>query len=140
MVEIISGGKGKGKTRHLIDKAHEALKVADGNIIYVDKNSKHMYELDNKIRLIDTGEFPLESSDEFLGFLSGMMSQNSDIEEIYLDSFLDIGFIDTADGLVRSVEKLDAISDKFNVKFVLSVAKDKDELPDDLQTRVIVAL
>ena len=140
MVEIISGEKGKGKTKHLIEKANGALKNVTGNVVYVDKSSKHMYELDSKIRLIDTGDFPLENSDEFLGFLSGIVSQNNDIEEIYLDSFLTIGFIDTNEGLVHSVEKLDRISEQFEVKFVISVSKNESDLPDDLKKRVIVSL
>ena len=44
MVQIIAGNKGKGKTKHLLDKANGAIKEANGSIVYLDKSSKHMYE------------------------------------------------------------------------------------------------
>ena len=45
MVEIICGEKGKGKTKYLLDKANTAIKDAQGNVVYLDKSQKHMYEL-----------------------------------------------------------------------------------------------
>ena len=140
MVEIISGEKGKGKTKHLLAKVNEAVKTSSGSIVYVDKSNKHMYELDTKIRLICTQDYPLESLDEFLGFLSGIVSQNNDIEEIFLDNFLTIGYIDTSDGLLHAIEKLDRIAELFKINFVLSISKNEADLPDTLKERVIVSL
>ena len=54
MIQLIVGAKGKGKTKHLLEKVNNAVKTVDGNIVYLDKNSKHMYELKNRIRLINT--------------------------------------------------------------------------------------
>ena len=51
MVQIIAGKKGKGKTKYLLDMANNAVKESKGSIVYLDKSSKHMYELSNKIRL-----------------------------------------------------------------------------------------
>ena len=53
MIQIIAGKKGKGKTKHLLDKVNAEVKEVHGNIVYLDKSSKHMYELNNKVRLID---------------------------------------------------------------------------------------
>ena len=53
MVQIIAGRKGKGKTKHLLDMANNGIKAATGSIVYLDKSSKHMYELNNRIRLIN---------------------------------------------------------------------------------------
>ena len=75
MVEIIAGEKGKGKTKYLLDKVNESVKSASGNIVYLDKSQKHMYELNNKVRLINVTDFPVTNCDEFLGFLSGIISQ-----------------------------------------------------------------
>ena len=65
-----------------------AIKVAEGNIVYLDKSSKHMYELNNKIRLIDVSGYPIKNADEFIGFVCGIVSQDHDLQEMYLDSFL----------------------------------------------------
>lgn len=53
MIEIISGEKGKGKTKELLNKVNTSITSATGNIVYLDKSQKHMYELNNKIRLIN---------------------------------------------------------------------------------------
>ena len=57
MIQIIAGEKGKGKTKILLDKVNAEIQTAKGSIIYLDKNTKHMYELNNKIRLINVREF-----------------------------------------------------------------------------------
>lgn len=140
MVEIIAGGRGKGKTRQLLDRIHEDVKKADGDIVYIDKSQKHMYELTSKVRLINMADYTVASTDEFLGFLSGAISQNSDIEEIALDSFLTIAYVSTTEELSRAIEKLDVISEKFNVKFILCVSNDEIELPESVKAKIVVSL
>lgn len=140
MVEIISGEKGKGKTKYLLDKVNNDIKNVDGSVVYIDKNTKHMYELDSKIRLINMGDYPIESSGEFLGFLSGVLSQNSDIQEVFLDSFLTVSNIKDNDSLSVALDKLDEICSMFSVKFVLSVSKNEKDLPENAKDKIIVSL
>ena len=137
MVEIICGRKGKGKTKHLLDKANTAIKSAQGNVVYLDKSQKHMYELSNKIRLINVTDFPIANCDEFLGFICGIVSQDHDLQEMYLDSFLTIAGLQD-DQLQHAIEKLDIISE--NVKFFLSISKDEMDLPECAKAKVIVSL
>ena len=139
MVEIIAGKKGKGKTKYLLDKVNTSVESASGNIVYLDKSQKHMHELSNKVRLINVGDYPISNCDEFLGFICGIGSQDYDLQEMYLDSFLTIANL-ADDQLVHAIEKLDIISEKFNVKFVLSVSKDEADLPDCAKDRLIVSL
>ena len=73
MIEIIAGEKGKGKTKVLLDKVNEAVKTVGGSIVYLDKSQKHMYELDNKVRLVNVADFPISNCDEFLGFICGII-------------------------------------------------------------------
>lgn len=140
MVEIISGEKGKGKTKYLLDKVNNDIKNVDGSVVYIDKNTRHMYELDSKIRLINMGDYPIESSGEFLGFLSGVLSQNSDIQEVFLDSFLTVSNINDNDSLSVALDKLDKICSMFSVKFVLSVSKNEHDLPENAKDKIIVSL
>ena len=93
MIQIISGVKGKGKTKFLIQKANEAVKAANGSVVYLDKNNKHMYELSNRIRLINVGDFPIDTYDAFLGFICGLISQDNDLEHMFFDSFLTIASV-----------------------------------------------
>ena len=83
MVQIIAGKKGKGKTKYLLDMANNAVKESKGSIVYLDKSSKHMYELSNKIRLINVAEFPVHSAEAFVGFICGIISQDHDLAVSY---------------------------------------------------------
>ncbi len=139
MIQIIAGEKGKGKTKYLLEKVNESVKSATGNIVYLDKSQKHMYELSNKVRLINVSDYIISNSDEFLGFLCGVISQDHDLEEMYLDSFLTIAKMDDSD-LAHSLEKLETISEKFHVDFVLSISRNESDLPDCANGKVIVSL
>ena len=139
MVEIIAGEKGKGKTKYLLDKVNDSVKSASGNIVYLDKSQKHMYELNNKVRLINVTDFPVSNCDEFLGFICGIVSQDHDLQEMYLDSFLTIANIE-AGQINHAIEKLDIISEKYNVKFVLSVSRNEADLPECAKAKIIVSL
>ena len=139
MVEIICGVKGKGKTKYLLDKANESIKNAQGNVVYLDKSQKHMYELNNKIRLINVTDFPVSNCDEFLGFICGIVSQDHDLQEMYLDSFITIAGLED-NQLQHAIEKLDIISEKYNVKFFLSISKDERDLPECAKAKVIISL
>ena len=85
MVQLIVGNKGKGKTTQLLEKVNSEIKEIAGNIVYLDKNTKHMYELNNKVRLIDVSQYMIEDSDEFVGFVSGIISQDHDLQQMYFD-------------------------------------------------------
>ena len=140
MIEIICGEKGKGKTKELLAKVNNTVTTASGNVVYLDKSQKHMYELNNKVRLINVMDYPVSNCDEFLGFICGIISQDHDLEEMYLDSFLTIASIETDADIVKAIEKLDVISEKYKVRFVLSVSKDKDKLPECAKAKVIISL
>lgn len=140
MIEIICGEKGKGKTKVLLDKVNSSIATAAGNVVYLDKSQKHMYELNNKVRLINVVDYPVTNCDEFLGFICGIVSQDHDLEEKYLDSFLTIASIDSDADIVKSIEKLDIISEKYKVRFILSVSKNKEDLPECAKAKLIKAL
>lgn len=132
--------KGKRKTKVLLDKVNSSIATAAGNVVYLDKSQKHMYELNNKVRLINVVDYPVTNCDEFLGFICGIVSQDHDLEEMYLDSFLTIASIDSDADIVKSIEKLDIISEKYKVRFILSVSKNKEDLPECAKAKLIKAL
>lgn len=139
MIEIIAGEKGKGKTKVLLDKVNEAVKTVGGNIVYLDKSQKHMYELDNKVRLVNVADFPISNCDEFLGFICGIVSSDHDLHEMYLDSFLTISGMKDEE-FTHAIEKLDVISEKYKVKFILSISMDTSKLPECAKAKVVAAL
>ena len=140
MIQLIVGAKGKGKTKHLLEKVNNAVKTVDGNIVYLDKNAKHMYELKNRIRLINTSEFPFTSTDEFIGFLCGIVSQDHDLQEVYLDSFMDVAFVKDKKDIEELFVKLDHISSQFSVDLIISISLEVEEVPEKFKSQVIVSL
>lgn len=139
MVQLIVGEKGKGKTKHLLEKVNNEVKTISGNIVYLDKSTKHMYELNNKVRLIDVSEYAIDNNSEFIGFVCGIISQDHDLEQMYFDSFLKIAALEGAD-ITATVEKLEKLSAMFKVDFILSVSVDESELPVTLKDKVILSL
>ena len=139
MVELIVGKKGKGKTKVLLDRVNGAIKNVNGSIVYLDKSTKHMYELNNKIRLIDVSGYPIINADEFVGFICGIISQDHDLEQIYLDSFLTTAKLEGLD-ISGTLEQLEEIGEKFGISFIISVSLDKEEIPAEFQDKIATAL
>lgn len=136
MVKLIVGNKGQGKTIELLGKVNDEVKNIQGNMVYLDKSTKHMYELNNKVRLINVKDFMITNSDEFIGFVCGILSRDNDLQGIYMDSFLTIACLEDKDPKL-TIEKLQKISDQFNVDFVLSVSMKDEFLSDSLKELVI---
>lgn len=132
MVQLIVGVKGAGKTKKMLDHVHDSIKNVDGNIVYLDKSSQNMHELDNKVRLINVSEYPIQNTDQFLGFVCGICSQDYDLQEIYLDGFLKISGLEGKD-ISDALKQLNKISEQFKVNMILSVSMTKkiyQNLPD----------
>lgn len=139
MVQLIVGKKGKGKTKCLLDKVNNEVNNVLGSVVYLDKSTKHMFELNNKVRLIDVTEYLISDTDEFIGFISGIISQDHDLQQMYLDSFLKIAYLDGED-ITKTIERLKAISEKFDVDFIISVSMDESEIPEAVKPEIAVSL
>lgn len=139
MIQLIVGSEGKGKTKHLLDKVNEEIKEASGNIVFLDRSTKHMFELNNRVRLINVSEYDFENKSEFIGFIYGIISQDHDIQQMYIDGVMKIAKLDKA-GFEEVVLKLKGISEKFGIDIVVSASIDSAELTDTLKEYVIAAL
>jgi hypothetical protein len=129
MVKLIAGAKGKGKTKYILDKANAEAKSSEGVVIYLDKNSKHMFELDRNIRLINVIEYPVPNFEVLMGFICGLVSGNSDIQSIYFDSFLTLAGLEDTDPS-DALDKLVVLSERLGVNFYVSLSLDPDTLDE----------
>ncbi len=136
MVQLVVGVKGEGKTKIMLDSVHEAMKTATGNIVYLDKSSQNIHELDNKVRLINVSEYPIQNTDQFIGFVCGICSQDYDLEALYLDGFLKIAKLEGQD-ISAALSQLNKISEQFDVKMTVSISMAKDNLPEFAKAQVI---
>ena len=139
MIDIIAGAKGKGKTKILIQQVNDDIKLTKGTIVYLDKNNKHMYELSNQIRMINISDFHIENFQMFCGFLYGIASQDYNLKEIYLDSFLTIAHIEPSE-LEQALEAMARFSDSQGIDLVISVSMSADEMTEAAKELVTVSL
>lgn len=139
MIQLIVGKKGKGKTKCLLDRANTEVRDTLGNIVYLDKSTDHMYELNNRIRLISVPDFHISSTDQFIGFVLGIISQDHDLEQMYFDSFLKVAKLEGKD-ITDTINRIRKISEKFDVNFFISISIDEADVPDDLKELIAVAL
>ena len=139
MVQLIVGKKGKGKTKCLLDKVNSEVKNILGNVVYLDKSTQHMFELNNTVRLICVPDYGVDNADQFLGFVSGILSQDHDLQQMYFDSFLDIAHLRDAD-ITPALKKLDTLSQQFKIDFVLSVSMDEADLPESAKSLIAISL
>lgn len=132
MIKLITGKKGTGKTKILIDMINEAAKNTNGNIVCIEKGAKLTYDIDHSVRLTDTEHYGIDGFDAFYGFVSGMVAGNYDISEIFVDSILKIGGRDL-DELGNLLKKLDKLSGS-DIKIVFTVSADDSELPESVKS------
>lgn len=111
-----------------------------GTLVYIDKSPKYMYQLDSRVRMINMPDYPINDTDELIGFLCGVISQNNSIEKIFIDSFLTLAYIDTSEGLRLAIDKLSVISKTFHVNFVLSISQKEEKLPEELNAKICLSL
>jgi thymidine kinase len=131
MVELLIGKKGTGKTKALIEKVNNALTVAKGNVVFISNDTnRNIFDVKSKARMVDTSEFEIKSYDEFLGFISGIVSRDFDITNIFVDGIFKIVGSDNLDGFESFLNRLETMSQKFEITFVISVSIDAETAPD----------
>lgn len=133
MVQILAGEKGEGKTKILIDLANESVSTSDGDVIYIDDDKRHIYDLNHKIRFVEVSEFPLANYRELIGFIYGIFSQNSDITKVFVDGIFKIVQSLGDEDLIKLVTRLDSMSKAYNVDFVLAGNVDPAALPKEVE-------
>jgi hypothetical protein len=137
MIKFIVGGKGVGKTKMLIDIANTAAKTTEGHLVFIDDDRRHIYDLHYDIRFVDTSSFPLSNYREFVGFLCGILSQDNDIVEVFVDGICNIvRDIDNA-ALVKLLAKLESLSKEHDLDFTISMSHKYENLPDEIKPLVI---
>ena len=98
-----------------------------------------MFDLNNRVRLINVNDFLIENTDQFVGFISGIISQDHDLQEMYFDSFLKIAHLEGKD-ITDTIKKICKFSDRFGVNFFLSVSMDETDVPEELKELIEIAL
>ena len=139
MVHLVVGTKGKGKTRYLIDDANNRIREAKGDIVYLDQSMRHIHELSNRIRLVNINDFDISNKDEIVGFINGIISQNWDIEMIYMDGLIKLADV-TDDDISYIVHKLAKMCRDHNTELTLGLSCEAEDLDEDLKPMIQTVL
>ena len=86
MIQVIMGLKGSGKTKKLIDAINEAVANAQGDVVCIEYGKKLTYDINYRVRLVDSEEYDINSLDKLKGLLSGLHAGNFDITNVYIDN------------------------------------------------------
>jgi 16S rRNA G966 N2-methylase RsmD len=128
MIHVFCNKRGSGKTKALISLANETVTRVNGNVVYIDDDDRPLLQLHRRIRFIKTEDFDLKKQESFYGFLCGILSEDYDIDTIFIDGLFNIieENLQSAAHLFYCIEKL---STKNNVDFYININGDK-EMPD----------
>ena len=132
MVKVIYGVKGTGKTKTLIETANNMALESKGDIVFIDDCNELMYDLKHNIRFVNVSEFPVKGNAAFLGFICGIISEDYDIEGIFIDglTYITNQKIEFLESFFR---ELNEVSLKYNIKFFISINGETTNLPEFLK-------
>ena len=135
MVKVIIGKKGTGKTKALIEMVNSEVKSAHGSVVCIEKGNKLTYDISHDARLIDIAEYPLEGYQGLIGFVSGILAGNYDVCDIFIDSILKMAGFDFNE-LGNFLDRLEILTEKNKVNFVITVSADESEVPESVKKYV----
>ena len=136
MVSLICGHNGSGKTRKMIEMANSEIDKVQGNMVFIEANNKHIYDLDHNIRYINTKEYGITNEEQFHGFVCGLLATDYDIEMVFIDGLYKITDACNEDKSKVIINRLEQLSARFEVKFVLSLNYDVEDIPESMREKV----
>ena len=130
MIKLITGRKGSGKTKTLIDQINAAVAATNGCLVCVEKGETLRRSISYKVRWVGVEQFDIAGYENFYGFIAGMLAGNYDIKEIFIDGILKIGGADFNE-LGTMLSKLDKLTGK-DTLVTFTVSADNAELPESV--------
>lgn len=128
MIKLITGKKGSGKTKKIIEMANNSQKNCHGSIVFLDDDNKYMYDLHHQVRFINVNDFDIKNADVLEGVIIGLLAGNFDMEVIYIDGLLRM-VCEKPEELQTFFTALDKLTKSSNVEIVMTVSAHTDELP-----------
>ncbi len=86
MIQVIMGLKGSGKTKKLIDAINTTVASAQGDVVCIEYGKQLTYDVNYRVRLVNSKEYGIDNIDKLKGLLSGLHAGNFDITNVYIDN------------------------------------------------------
>ena len=125
MVKVIMGPKGTGKTKQMIDLINTAVETEHGNVVAIAHDSKLTYDINYKIRLVETSDYDIPNYDTLKGFLYGLYAGNYDISHVFIDSLNKLVSTENKADVEAFLDWLEAFSQKSGIKYTVSISEDE---------------
>lgn len=134
MVKLMISEKGDGKTKRIIEFANETAEKTNGHLVFIDDNNEHMYDLKHDVRFVNMMDFSIKTSDEFFGFICGIISNDYDIDYIFVDGYYKVTQAKPEE-LSDFIKRLETLADKYNIKFIVTASS--ASIPEGLKNERI---
>lgn len=138
MIKFITGAKGTGKTKIIIDMANDNVATAKGDIVFVTDTDRYMYSLNYRVRMVNAkqlkrGDSPI-SEEALIGFIKGLLAGNHDIETLYIDgAHRMLG--KTVFEMKDFFDDIREIAKNTDTKFVITVSENEENFPDFIREK-----
>ncbi|MCL2741591.1 MAG: hypothetical protein FWE70_05715, partial [Oscillospiraceae bacterium] len=116
----------------MVSAANRMVKGAKGTVVFIDDDNDLMYKLDRMVRFIDASEFGIDDLRLLRGFICGIVSQNYDIETVFIDG---LNYIANAepDGMADIFSFIEGFSERFGIGFIISINGEEGMMPEFLR-------
>ena len=121
MVRLIMGDNGAGKTKQLIELVHASVAEEGGCVVCIEPGADMTYDIKSSVRLVNAGEYHLDSFECLRGFISGLYAGNYDISHVYVDNLCKIVHSEDFAAVEKFLHWLDKFSDANTVKFTVTL-------------------
>ena len=132
MIHLIMGLKGSGKTKKMIDSIHDAVANASGDVVCIEYGKKLTYDVNYRVRLVDSKEYGIGNIDMLKGFLSGLHAGNFDITNVYIDNLYKIIGADRAVG-EAFVAWIAAFANTNQMNITVSISDDPEQVSEEVK-------
>ena len=131
MVKVFYGEKGMGKSKMMVDLANEHAEKKDGVVVFIDDSDDLMLKLKHVIRFTNVSVYPVRGSEQFFAFICGVISQNYDIESIFIDGLTYI-IKEDVNTLERFFLNISSLMEKYGIHFIFSINGRPEAMPSFL--------
>ena len=132
MIHVIMGLKASGKTKKLVDSVNAAASTADGVVVCIEYGNKLTYDVNYRVRLVDSKEYAISNACMLTGFLSGLHAGNFDITHVYIDNLYKTIGTDRAAGEDFILWCAD-FAKANNMEITLSVSDDPEQASEEVK-------
>ncbi len=132
MIEAIVGLKGVGKTATILDQITTLSEDEENNIVCIEYGKRFDGRIPFRVRLVDIEEYPVQGYGELLAFIAGIIAKDFDISHIFVDSVYKVAKEAGLEGLEEFMTRLDELSKKWDVKVIVSISEDPNNLPESI--------